>query len=543
LKDITEKIILKLSNPTSFENGRKYYLQGRVTDYYEDDRIIDANVIGGNLYKVKVWKEDLSSECNCADYKEFELCKHLVAVLLTKSKGEIIPKNKPTIKNNNSSSEHNKDQQFKSSLFKIPREKLIDDVAELGRTYPDIEEYFINKYSGQTSDYYNGLERKIRKKINSILSYQGNKDFPSKVFTASREVNSLIQNLPISRNTADFLLGTGYWISEKLAHIDDSNGYLSNLINEIIEKASLYLEDARPDDLVLYYKYTSNSSGFGFNINVIKSILLNIKNPLIIEAIMTKLEKSIFKKDPDFGFAPESGWILMMGYLKNNNPVKYEEFIPELMEKSDSIKVDHINYLFEKGKYEDVIRLYSDQPDKKEIEKAFENSLLALNNKQLLIEYYTKKLSERFDLNIFKHFSEIEGMQKMPEWKRTVEGILADNKYIFYRAEILLYLKRYDEFLEFISYKGQEYYRNNSVIEKLAIRFSLTNPSIAIRLFHYLIEKEIERMQKSNRYVILIDYFNELKGLNDNEYIEELKAKLKNDNPTKIKLIETLNKI
>jgi hypothetical protein len=436
LKDITEKIIVKLSNPTSFENGRKYYLQGRVTDYIENDRFIEANVIGSNVYRVKVSKEDLSSECNCAEYKEFELCKHQVAVFLTKSKGEVIPRNKPAIKNNGSVSDKSRDQQFKSSLLKIPREKLIEDVAELGRTYPDIEEYFIQKYSGQTLDYYNGIELKIKKKINSILNYRGNKDFPSKVFTASREVNSLIQNLPISRHTSDFLLGIGYWISERLADINDSNGYLNNLINEIIEKASLYLEDARPDDLVLYYKYTSNTNRYGFNINIIKSILINVKNLLVIETIMTKLEKSIFKKDPDFGFTPESGWVLMMSYLKNNNPGKYEELIPELMEKSNSIKIEYINYLYEKGKYEDVIRLSSELVNKKEIERTYENSLLALNNKQMLIEYYTKKLFEKFDLNIFKHFSEIEGMQEMPEWKRVVEEILADNKYIFTSKEI-----------------------------------------------------------------------------------------------------------
>jgi hypothetical protein len=96
--------------------------------------------------------------------------------------------------------------------------------------------------------------------------------------------------------------------------------------------------------------------------------------------------------------------------------------------------------------------------------------------------------------------------------------------------------------MEFLSFKGQEYYRNNSVIEKLAIRFSLTNPSIAIRLIHYLIEKEIERMKKSNMYVTLVEYLNELRGLNDDKYIEELKAELINANPTKVKLIETLNK-
>ena len=503
MNNLSEKIILKLSNPTSFERGKKYYLPGRVTEYVENDEFMEATVIGADLYKVKISKIDLTSECNCPAFKGEEFCKHQVAVLLTKKRWGIIPKKKPSIKNKGIDANINRDQQFKSSLQNIPRENLINEVTELGRSNPDIEEYFIHKYSEKTADYYRQIELNIKKKINSILGYRGKKDFTGKVFAASREVNSLLQNLPPSRHSTDFLLKTGYWISEKLADIDDSFGYLSDLIREMIENSCEYLNYARTEDLILFYKYTSLNTDFDFNIDVIQAILDKVTNPKIIEAIITKLEKSIYKKDPDFGFNPEYGWELMMNFLRHNNPAKYEELIPEVIDKSITIKFDYINCLYEMGRYEDVIRYGSDKQNHREIENAFEKSILALNKKQQIIDYYIKRLKEQFDLNTFKHFSEIDGIKEMPEWRNAVTNILTDNKYIFYHADLLLYLRRYDDFIEFISSKGEEYYQNNSVIEKYAVRFMITDPPMAVKLYHYLIENEVERIKKSKRYFSL----------------------------------------
>ncbi|MDR3667006.1 MAG: hypothetical protein P4L35_09200 [Ignavibacteriaceae bacterium] len=540
---LSERIVQKLSNPTSFELGKKYYLQGRVTEYTEDDNFIDATVIGTELYKIRIIKTDLSAECECKEYKGDELCKHLVAVLLTATRGILIPRQKPLLKEKEPDPNLIRDQQFKSSLEKIPRETLISDVAELGKRIPDIEEFFIHKYSEKTVDYYGQIELQIKKKINSILDYRGKKDFDGKVFTASREVNSLLQNLPVTRHTADFLLRTGYWISEKIADIDDSSGYLRELTYQILEYSCEYLNNARTDDLILFYKYCSLNTAFHFNIDIIKTILNKVTNLEILEALITKLEKSVYKNDTDFGFKPELGWDLLMNYLKHYKPAKYEELIPELINKSLNIKYGYINYLFEKGNYEEVIKFGFDYQTNGEIENAFEKSILALNNKKQIIEYYIRRLKEHFDLNTFKHFSEIEGIKELSEWRTAVDNILLESKYIYFHADILLYLKRYDEFIEFISSEGEDRYRNNSVIERHAVRFSITDPPIAIRLYRYLIEKEVVRLKKSNRYIAFREYYENLKSLNDIAYLEELKSKLIRENPTKLKLIEVLDEI
>jgi hypothetical protein len=543
LNNLSEKTILKLSNPTSFERGRKYYLQGRVTEYAENDSFIEAVVIGTNLYKVRLSKADFTSECECKEFNGEEFCKHQVAVLLTTQGGMIIPKNKPSLREKEPDSNIIRDQQFKSSIQNIPRETLINDMAELGRRIPDIEEFFIHKYSEKTAEYYGQIEIKIKKKINSILGYRGKKDFAGKVFTASREINSLLQNLPLSRHTTDFLLKTGCWISENLVDIDDSSNYLKELIYQMIKESCEYLNNAKTEELVLFYKYTSLNTVFDYSINIIKAILEKVVNQRIIETVITKLEKSIYKKDPDFGFKQENGWEIMMNFLRFNNPTKYEELIPELIGKSLNIKFGYINILYDMGKYEEVIKYGNEFQNHIEIDNAFEKSILALNNKQQIIEYYIKRLKEHFDLNIFKHFSEIDGIKELPEWNIEVTKILADSKYNFYHANILLYLKKYDEFMEFISSEEDDNYRNNSVIERHAVRFSITDPPMAVRLYHYLMEKEIDRLKRSNRYIAFREYFENLKNLNDLDYLEELKTKLIRENPTKLKLIQVLNEI
>ena len=554
---------MKLSTPDSFDRGKKYYYRGRVTEYCEDDNSIQAIVVGSDFYNVKITKSDLSAKCNCAKYSGEQFCKHLVALLFTKLKGEIESKDKPIAKyiphaygpkfgfeddidyksirkENNPDETFKQDNQFKSFLNNITRENLLNDINELRRKNPDIEEFFIHKYSQKSITYYLRIENNIKSRINSILRHRGKNDYSNKVFTASREVFSLLQNLPASRQTSEFLLGTGLWISEKLNDIEDTNDTLGTLIKIMTDNSCEYLNYAGKEELVLFYQYTSINTSFDFNIGIIESIFRRVRNLAIIDAIVTKLEKSIFKKDPDFGFKPESGWEIMMKYLLIANHEKYEELIPEVMPGSSIIKVDYINYLYDNKRFNEVILIGQEMQDNPAIAKAYEHSLAESGNMLKIVEYYSRRLAEGFSPELFKHFSDIAGIRQIAEWNDIVNMYLTDDEHIYYRAELLLYLKRFEEFIDFISTKGNEYYRNNSTVEKMAAKFSVTNPPLAVKLYHYLIEKETARITKTSRYDILMSFFEDLKCLNDLEYINNLKSKLISTYPTRKKLVSAL---
>jgi hypothetical protein len=541
LKNLSEKAILKLSGLESFEEGKKYYLQGRVTGYTETNGLLEATVIGTDYYKVKISSVDLSVQCTCPLFKGEIFCKHITALLFTNLKGVVVPRKVPQIKRPGRWNNPSLEQQFKSSIQNIPREKLISDVAELGHIHPDIEEYFIHKYSEKTAGFYRHLDNQIKVKIYSILKYRGKHDFANKIFTASREVNSIIQNLPISRHSAEFLLGAGFWISERLPEINDTNGTLKTLISEIIERACEYLNYAVKEDLVLFYQYSSMSSTFGYCKVVIESILRRVSNPEITEAVITKLEKSIYKKDRDFCFSEECGWELMMDYLSYNNQARYEELLPEVINKTIAIKTGYLNYLYRAKRYAEVLISGAGLKDNPDISPAYENSLLALNNKKQIVEYYSERLTGHFDMATFKRFSEIDGIKRLPQWDELVAKILAAKGNSNYHAELLMYLKRYDDFIAFISFEGEEFYRNNSQIEKYAVIFSITNAPMAIKLYHYLVDRELKKISKTSRYYTLLEYFEELKTLNDFQYLETLKNNLVQTYPTRIKLLEMLS--
>ncbi len=563
MNNLSERIIQKLTNPDSFERGKKYYYRGRVTDYTEDDNSIKAIVVGTDYYDVNISKSDLSPECSCPIFNGELYCKHLVALLFRKLKGEIKSRNETIAKyvphksgpkfgfednidynshsrGNNKEENIKQDKQFETFLNHIPRENLLNDINELRRKNPDIEEFFIRKYSQKSISYYLKIENNIKSRINSILRHRGINDYPNKVFTASREVNSLVQNLSTSRQTSEFLLGIGLWISEKLNEIEDANGILKELVRIMTDNACEYLNYAVKGELLLFYQYTSVNTSFNFNIGIIESIFRRVGNLAIIDELVTKLERSIFKKDPDFGFKPESGWELMMKYLRVANHEKYEELIPEVLESSPVIKSDYINYLYDKKRFNEVIGLGYEMQDSPSIADAFENSLAESGDKQKIIQYYLRRLTGTFSLELFKHFSEIEGIREVPEWNNIISNLLTDTEHLIFRADMFLYLKRYEDFIDFISTKGNEFYRNSSTIEKMAAKLSVTSPPLAIKLYHYLIEKETARITKTSRYEILMGYFEDLKCLNDLEYITNLKNNLITTYPTRKKLVEAL---
>ncbi|MBD3329414.1 hypothetical protein GF357_02875 [Candidatus Dojkabacteria bacterium] len=100
MKTFTEQTIQKLTNEKSFTRGKKYYDQGRVTEYTDKSDLLEAVVVGTDKYKVSIDLSTLDMDCNCPAFRGDLLCKHQVAVLMTKIHGEVKPSKKPSVKKN-----------------------------------------------------------------------------------------------------------------------------------------------------------------------------------------------------------------------------------------------------------------------------------------------------------------------------------------------------------------------------------------------------------------------------------------------------------
>ena len=79
---ITEKQLCSLTDRARFQRGQEYYQDGAVTGLRQYRGKVSATVAGSQNYQVKLWEEngELGYECSCPDGRDYEFCKHCVAV-------------------------------------------------------------------------------------------------------------------------------------------------------------------------------------------------------------------------------------------------------------------------------------------------------------------------------------------------------------------------------------------------------------------------------------------------------------------------------
>ena len=77
-----EQSLLALAGATTFARGCAYATRGCVLKLQGAEQTVSAEVQGGKLYEVRLWKrrEQLQFSCNCPSAQEGAFCKHCVAV-------------------------------------------------------------------------------------------------------------------------------------------------------------------------------------------------------------------------------------------------------------------------------------------------------------------------------------------------------------------------------------------------------------------------------------------------------------------------------
>jgi len=221
---INEKIILKLTNPTSFERGFKYYQKGRVTAYKNENNIISATVIGTGYYESLIDLSNLKAECDCPAYSNNLLCKHLVALLFTYMSGEIKSKSLPKVKGKIKQPEGDKDKDLSQIIDKFSKEEIVYHLKRIDADYGIITDYLSRLLLSEKSIDYSMMRKTIRSRVNYFSKGGYINNYFRKMMEAQYDILSLTDSLPNSKSSSEFLLETAYWINEKLDVIDDSDG-------------------------------------------------------------------------------------------------------------------------------------------------------------------------------------------------------------------------------------------------------------------------------------------------------------------------------
>jgi uncharacterized Zn finger protein len=275
-QSITRDYILRLAGERYFQRGLNYFRQGRVAELQEFDDSIEAIVEGTEEYVVKLAAKSggLEHDCNCPLGLDDAFCKHCVAVALQwldgQTAGEEGTGKQPANAAKTSHSAKIKitgediaaalDAADKATLIKLILEwagenkALKDSLMHLAalRKGPEAGIAMARKT----------LEKAIR--IRGYVDYREMRSYAAGVETAIDAVDGLLKN-GHAEGVIDLCEEGVRWLAVAIEEVDDSDGYMSELIDRL---QNLHLQaciEAKPDPVSLARKLfqAEMSAGYG----------------------------------------------------------------------------------------------------------------------------------------------------------------------------------------------------------------------------------------------------------------------------------------
>ena len=543
--NLTERSIIKLTDPKIYDRGLKYYNQGRVYDYRENEYIIEASVAGSEEYNVSIDFSDFSLICDCPFAHTDRICKHIVAVLLTKINGESKSKyRRRTTKTTENSVKNNSDD-LTELLSSMNKNKLIDRIIHAQRSIPQLKQHFLRPSISLNKKAYSSIKKTIRGMINRLGPDIRYSNYWSKQRETCAEIILLVEPLPHNEATLEFLLEMGYWITEKLNTIDDSHAFLQSLISDLIVMAVVIVDNLGLPAMHNIYRYSAMNSSFDYHINLVFGIMQYSTNSEIMSSLAEKLDKTRYRKDPDFAFSEKLGIRILLEYYSKYDNRMYEELANEFIDVDIITKISYIEYLFKNQRYTEVLQYAWDIRTRYDMVDFVEISLIRLGKNDELIQFYRELLSNSIDHKLLKKLRTLYLKSgKENEWHSFTNQLLSEKMYFTDQIRLLLAIGNHSKTVDILidqSEKGM--YQALNYISDYALKFTVINPLMAVRLYRYLLEKEITKLKRSNHYNRLMAYWQELEELGDIDYLQQTKKQLFVSFPTKKKLNEILSRI
>ncbi len=540
MKNLSKEIIEKLSHPKSFVRGEKYYSQGRVINYSENDNFISAEVIGTDNYHVSISKTNWDHNCDCLAYNDENFCKHEIAVLLTKLYGIISAEKKTTIKMQPPKNRACSFEDLKSILDKKSKDSLINEILYLSKVYPEIQNILSEKYRDKDDLYYKEIENYLNKSVCRLKRIKYGRGYGEKIFTLCQEVEFAIEKYPVTKQTTKILLSASYKFNETLDHVDDSYGNVQQLIMTILSRSVMYLNSGTSGDLDLFYEFSARDSLFDFNYDLIESILNNAENQEVIHSLISKLEKSMYRKDPDINIKSEFLVGMLADYYKNNNIEKYEELVKEYSEQNLLLKLDYLKFLHQNKRYAEVIEAGAEMYDRYDVKPKVDDALIKLGRIPELIDLMKTRQVSDAEINTLKEMKSVNGFWDSVEREELVDTMLKNCIHPTYKIKLLNVAGRYSELKDALINNPQRFDKQE-ILEKYALQFMMYNPELSFELYKELLEMELSKMRTSNYYVKLFEYLKTIKDFGEEKFSVEFAQKLIQTYPSKKKLLEGLS--
>ena len=258
---ITEKQLRSLTDRARFQRGQEYYQDGAVTGLRQYRGRTSATVAGNQDYRVNLWEEDgeLEYECDCPDGRDYEFCKHCVAVGLalleeagsedTSSDSKSVRKTsrKKTLKNITAEDIHAwLEKQDAATLADLLVEQAMDDQA----LYRTLQLKVAGEVGGDTT--ISVVKQALGEAIlpGYFIEYHDAYEYAGAVHTAVEAVEDLLHDGQAEAviELTEFAL---HKAEEAMDNIDDSSGHMHGILENL---QALHLEackSAKPDPQAL----------------------------------------------------------------------------------------------------------------------------------------------------------------------------------------------------------------------------------------------------------------------------------------------------
>lgn len=221
--------IRELCTEQSFQRGLRYLEEGRVKIVEAASPRIVAKVVGTDNYRVEIDLDHLSAVCNCP-YDLEGYCKHIVAVFMAvEREPEMV---------NNKIDECTQELEKMNNLLKDADPDALDDFfrREL-EANAELRSRFLARFSAvgegrSLSSYKDEIESIFdeAEDEHGLIYYDNNLDFESFQNLADIYIqkNDLLEAAKIYQALAEK-------ISEKMDHVDDSDGYYGGVFSQSLE--------------------------------------------------------------------------------------------------------------------------------------------------------------------------------------------------------------------------------------------------------------------------------------------------------------------
>jgi len=251
---ITKAQLKELTGSGSWQRGMDYYKNGNVLSLLEDKDTIIGKVSGTRNYKVKLWVEDgeLDGSCDCPMGDAGVFCKHCVAVGLTYLEGGVksAKQKKPSRKRAEDSEPQISVDDVRKYLSGQKTDALVEIIIEQMMEDDNLQRRLMIKAARyqQKGPNIKAFRKLIAQATNThdFVDYYSAHDFSKGIQEAVDSLEELLSE-GYAKEVVELVEYALARVEEALGNMDDSDGYMGDIMEHLQEIHHKACVKAKPD--------------------------------------------------------------------------------------------------------------------------------------------------------------------------------------------------------------------------------------------------------------------------------------------------------